>query len=52
MLRFRVITEIHISRCFFINVLLDLECILTGLVLKASWPFANEKDLKHDLISL
>ena len=31
----------------FINVLGDLDCILTGLVFKAYWPFAKEKDLTY-----
>ena len=44
-----VVTKINVNvfRCFFINVLGDLDCILTGLILKAFWPFANEKDARH-----
>ena len=29
------------------HFLSDLDCILTGLVLKDYWAFANEKDLTH-----
>ena len=35
------------AEVLFINILDDLECILTGLILKTCWPFANEKDLTH-----
>ena len=34
----------------FIDVLGDLDFVLTGLILKASSPFAKEKDLTHSLI--
>ena len=47
MLRFKVITEFHITRCSFVNVLGDLDSILTGLILKACCPFEYEKDLTH-----
>ena len=31
----------------FINVLGYCDCILTDLISKACWPFANEKDLAY-----
>ena len=54
MLRIWVITEFHINRCFFyFNIQGDLDYILAGLILKACWNYANEKDLSntYNLIS-
>ena len=46
--KFNVNTQFHISGCsFFINTLDDLDCILTGLILKVCWPFASEEDLPN-----
>ena len=53
MLRFGVITEFNNSAAdvlFITNVLSDLDCILTGLISKACWSFANEKDLTHIIL--